>query len=486
MLKLFNTLTRRLELFKPINEGKVGIYSCGITAYYLPHIGNMRQYVVQDLLKRLLIHNGYSVKHVQNVTDVGHLVSDADTGDDKLRAEAKKEQKSMKEVAEFYLNIFMKDMDELNIIKPDVMPKASEHIEDMINLIKELENKGYVYKADDGMYFDTSLFRDYGMLTGMDAKELSQSLMEGARIGKKEGKRNITDFCLWRFAHGDEKEMIWGSPWGKGFPGWHIECSAMSMKYLGEHFDIHCGGIDHIQVHHTNEIAQSEAATGEKFVNYWFETNFLTVNGAKMSKSLRSIYTVSDVLSKGYTAMALRLFLLSGKHEQTLNFTFDALKDAQNSLDGIYAFIRRMSGIKRSGDEINEVFMREISESAKSFFAAVEEDLNLPEALSAMYSIISKTNQRHESGKLSKKEADHIIEIMLDIDSILGLRLSIQKEESALSDSAKNLIEEREAARKAKDFEKADSIRDKLLNEYGIVLEDAEEGPTWHKKAKGF
>lgn len=486
MLKLFNNLTRKIEIFKPINKGSVGIYSCGITAYYSAHIGNMRQYVVQDILKRILLHNGYSVKHVQNVTDVGHLVSDADTGDDKLRLEAKKEHKSMRDVADFYLDIFMKDMDALNIIKPEIMPKASEHIEEMKSLIKELENKGYVYRANDGIYFDTSLFKGYGLLAGMGIKEMSQSLMEGARIGKKEGKRNITDFCLWRFAHGDEKEMIWDSPWGKGFPGWHIECSAMSMKYLGEHFDIHCGGVDHIQIHHTNEIAQSEAATGKKFVNYWFETNFLTVNGAKMSKSLRSIYTVSDILSKGYNPMALRLFLLSGKHEQTLNFTFDALNDSQKSLEGVYAFIKRMSAVKKGEDDISKEFMQDISKSANSFFSAVEEDLNLPEALSAMYSIISKANQRQESGKLSKREADFIIETMFDIDKVIGLRFSEQKGEKELPDAAKNLIEEREKFRKAKDFKKADMIRDKLLKEYEIVLEDVEEGTTWHKKAKGF
>lgn len=480
MLKIFNTLTRKVETFKPIKDRKVGMYSCGITAYYSAHIGNMRQYVVQDLLKRLLIHHGYSIKHVQNVTDVGHLVSDADSGEDKLRLEAEKERKSMKDVADFYLGMFLKDMKELNILKPDIMPKASGHIREMLSLIKTLEEKGYIYRADDGMYFDTSMSNDYGALTGMSREKLEESLMEGARIGKREGKRNITDFCVWRFAHGDEKEMIWNSPWGRGFPGWHIECSAMSMKYLGEHFDIHCGGIDHIQIHHTNEIAQSEAATGKKFVNYWFETNFLTVNGMKMSKSLRNLYTVSDIVSKGYSPMALRLFLLSGRHTQSLNFTFDAMKDSQNRLDSIYSFMDRMASV--SADNATKgKGKEEIKKFKKSFFAAMDDDLNTPEALSSMHLLINTANKIHASGRLGKSAASEIIMSMLDFDSVLGIGISehATAKKGALPEAARLMIEEREAARKAGDFGKADRIREELRAKYGIVVEDTRSGPAW-------
>jgi len=277
MLKLYNTLTRKKEVFKPIKKGQVGMYSCGPTVYWYQHIGNLRTYIFSDILKRVLQYNGYKVKHVMNVTDVGHLTSDADTGEDKVELAAKKEHKTAKEITNYYWKIFRKDLKKLNIIEPNTWAKATDHIKEQIGLIKKLEKKGFTYKTSDGIYFDTSKFPNYGKL----ARLKKEGLKAGARIKLGE-KKNVTDFALWKFSEKPGvRQQEWDSPWGIGFPGWHIECSAMSMKYLGEHFDIHTGGEDHIPVHHTNEIAQSEAATGKKFVNYWLHGAFLTFKGEK-------------------------------------------------------------------------------------------------------------------------------------------------------------------------------------------------------------
>ncbi|MEM4245179.1 MAG: cysteine--tRNA ligase, partial [Candidatus Nanoarchaeia archaeon] len=290
-LKFYNTLTRKKEVFKPIHDKKVGIYTCGPTVYWYQHIGNLRSYIFSDLLKKVLLFNGYEVKHVMNVTDVGHLTSDADEGEDKIEKAAAKEGKSAKEIADYYWKVFRNDFKKLNIAEPTVWCKATEHIKEQIDLIKRLEKKGYTYRTDDGIYFDTSKFKDYGKL----ARLKKEGLEAGKRIELKD-KKNITDFALWKFSEKPGvRQQEWDSPWGVGFPGWHIECSAMSMKHLGEHFDIHTGGIDHIPVHHTNEIAQSEAATGKKFVNYWMHGAFLTSKGEKISKSKGGLYTIAEL-----------------------------------------------------------------------------------------------------------------------------------------------------------------------------------------------
>ncbi|MFI5412306.1 MAG: class I tRNA ligase family protein, partial [Candidatus Micrarchaeales archaeon] len=291
MLKLYNSLTHKKQTFKPIKDKHVGMYTCGVTVYYSPHIGNMKKYVMDDILKRVLLHNGYTVTQIENITDVGHLVSDADTGEDKMKIAAEREHKSMKDIADMYTKMFLKDSELLNVLKPDVMPRATEHIKDMLDLLEVLDKKGFLYKAENGIYFDTSKFKNYGKLTGMSFKQLNEQQKGGARIEEVKGKKRITDFAVWRFAHGDEKEMIWESKFGRGFPGWHLECSTMSMKYLGNHFDIHTGGIDHLPIHHPNEIAQSEAATGEPLANYWIHYEFLVVDNTKMSKSIGNIYT---------------------------------------------------------------------------------------------------------------------------------------------------------------------------------------------------
>ncbi len=485
MLFLYNTLTRKRQRFKPISDMKVGLYTCGITAYYSTHIGNIKAYVEWDVLKRLLTYDGYDVTHVENITDVGHLVSNADTGEDKLRLEAEKERKSMKEIASFYTDIFIEDCRRLNIMPPSMMPRATDHIQDMLELLNKLDAKGFLYKAQDGIYFDTSKFKNYGKLTGMSFKRLNAELKSGARVEKVEGKRNITDFVVWRFAHGDEKEMIWDSKWGRGFPGWHLECSAMSMKYLGNHFDIHCGGIDHLQIHHPNEIAQSEGATGEKFVNYWLHCNFLVVDGQKMSKSVRNIYTVQDILAKGHSPMALRLFLISGHYRQQQNFTFEALSNAENTLRGIYSFLQRVADTKNKENNADtKEFKKKITDSRKKFFKELNDDINMPQALTHLHSIIDDANARIESGKLNKKEARVVIKAMLDMDWVLGLKFDrhVQMKKQKLGKEIQELIDEREKARAGKDFKRSDEIRIMLKEKFHVVLEDTKDGVKWHKE----
>ncbi len=481
MLRLYNTLTRKIQRFKPINDRRVGIYACGITAYFYPHIGNMRRYIMEDVVKRVLLHDGYAVEHIENVTDVGHLQGDANTTDDKMRVEAEKEHKTMKEVAQFYFSIFEKDMKLLNILIPDKMPFASEHIPEMIALIKALDEKGYLYKTSSGMYFDTSKFKDYGKLTGSNFKKLNEQLKAGARVERVEGIRNITDFAVWRFAEGSD--MIWDSPWGRGFPGWHIECSALSMKELGHHFDMHTGGVDHIAVHHSNEIAQSEAATDQKFVNYWVHYEFLTVDGQKMSKSIGNIYTVKQVLDKGYSPMALRMFMISGHYRQILNFTFEGLGNATKTLNGIYSFIERLGEVKhKEKDDDTKEFKKGISNHRRLFFKALDDDINTPQAMAEMHAIISAANARKESGKLNRAEARYVIKAMLSLDDVLGLGFGehISAKKAPLEKEVREFVNERERARREKNFKKSDEIRNLLKEKYHVVLEDTSEGVRWH------
>jgi len=480
-LKLYNTLGRKIQPFRSIKKGSVGIYTCGPTVYWFAHIGNMRTYVQEDILKRTLIHNGYKVKHVMNITDVGHLVGDSNIGEDKIKLEARKEHKSAYEVARFYEEAFVKDIKRLNIIMPDVMPRATEHINEMLALIKKLDEKGYLYKVSTGIYYDTSKFKDYGKLTGMSFDELNKYLKAGARVERAEGIKNTTDFAVWRFAKGDEKEMIWDSEWGRGFPGWHIECSAMSMKYLGEHFDIHCGGIDHIPIHHTNEIAQSEAATGKKFVNYWIHVSFLTVNNMKMAKSLGNIYTVQDIIDRGYSPLSLRFFLLSSHYRSQQNFTFEALENADKTLKSIYNFIRQINTVNEE-KEFGKDIENELEKFHKGFFEELNNDLNTPNALKEMHALISYENKRLSDGKVGAKESKKVIEIMLDFDTILGLDFKKELEEKKLPDEVEKLIEERERARKEKDFDKADRIRKEIEEKYNIIIEDTKTGVKWHYK----
>ncbi|MEI6850014.1 MAG: cysteine--tRNA ligase, partial [archaeon] len=368
MLKLFNTLTRKKEEFKPIKKGNVGMYSCGPTVYWYQHIGNMRAYLFADTLKRVLLYNKYKVKHVINITDVGHLTSDADEGEDKMEKAASKEGRSAKEIAEYYFDAFHKDLKKLNILEPSKWTKATEHIEEQIELIKKLEKKGYTYLTNDGIYFNTKKFKDYSKFARLN--------IEGLEAGKRidiGDKKNKTDFALWKFSGQTKRQQEWESPWGKGFPGWHIECSAMSMKYLGKHFDIHTGGIDHIPIHHTNEIAQSECATGDKFVNYWLHNDFLLFKGEKVSKSKGGLYTISELEELGYRAEHYRYLFLLTQYNRPLNFTIENLDAARTAFERIRRKIIELKEIKLKGNDKTKQYEKEFLES-------INDDLNTPRA----------------------------------------------------------------------------------------------------------
>ncbi len=475
-MELYDTMERRKRVFKPIHDKEVRIYSCGPTVYSYAHIGNMRPYIVVDMLKRLLKHDGYKVIHAMNITDVGHLVGDGNLGEDKIKLAAAQQHKTAKEVAMFYEQKFMYDMERLNIEKPNYIVRASEHVPEMLKLIEKLDEKGYLYKIGTGIYYDTSKFKDYGRLMNMDFERLNRYLKAGARIERADGIRNITDFAVWRFSKPEEKEMVWDCKYGRGFPGWHIECSTLSMECLGEHFDIHTGGIDHIPIHHTNEIAQSESATGKKFVNYWVHIAFLTVNGKKMSKSLHNVYTIQDLVDKGYSPMAFRYFIEASNYRKQLNFTFEALESASNTLNLLISFAHKMAAIAAKSNAENS-FTKGIESMKNAFFRFANDDLNMPNAIAELHNIVKAANKRQEEGQLSAEEAKAVLDAIAEIDSVLGLNLL--HNEGSIPKEAEELIAERESARKAKDFSKADEIRKRLLNEFHIKIEDTEKGPKW-------
>jgi cysteinyl-tRNA synthetase len=448
MLKLYNTLTRKKDIFKPLNPEEVKIYSCGPTVYWYQHIGNLRSYINTDILKRVLLYNNYKVKSVINVTDVGHLTSDEDEGEDKIESASKTEGKSAKEISEYYFRIFKEDLKKLNIIEPNFWPKATEHIQEQIELIKILEKKGYTYQTHDGIYFDTSKFRDYGKF----AKLSIENLQAGKRVSIGE-KKNKTDFALWKFS---EKEGVrqqeWESPWGVGFPGWHIECSAMSMKYLGEHFDIHTGGEDHIPVHHTNEIAQSECAIGKKWVNYWIHWAFLKLDNEKMSKSKGKILTLSDLEKKEFSALDFRYFCLTAHYKKQLNFTIKNLENAKNSLKRLRNIVTELD---KTENMLNAGYL-------KKFESAINNDLDIPKALQIMWEMLRDENAK---GKIKTLEK---------MDKIFGLDL-LSEEKINISKDIKELVKEREKARKNKDWKKSDELREKIKKK-GWQVDDIKEG----------
>lgn len=446
MLKIYNTLSRSIEEFKPINPPNVGIYSCGPTVYDYQHIGHMRRYVGDDLLIRVLKLNKYNVHHVMNITDVGHLVSDADSGEDKMEKGSKKMGKSVWEVAKMFEKQFKDSCNFLNIILPQNLMHATDFIKDQIELIKELERKGFTYKTTDGIYFDTSKFPDYFKLSRQNPNELKA----GARVSIGE-KKNITDFALWKFSPKNEKrQMEWESPWGIGFPGWHIECSAMSMKSLGEHFDIHTGGVDHIDIHHTNEIAQSEAATGKSFVNYWVHYNFLTVNGEKMSKSLGNIYTVQDVVDRGFDPLSLRYLFLQTHYRAEMNFTWEALEASQTALNKL-----RNEFVSWEKEKVG------CAEFEQKFQDALNDDINMPKALSVVWEMVKSDNPGS-----AKKQS------LVKMDDVLGLNLAgFKKEKIKLPKHVQKLLDQREILRKQGEYMQADKIREKII-EMGYKVED--------------
>ncbi|MBI4114224.1 MAG: cysteine--tRNA ligase [Candidatus Niyogibacteria bacterium] len=445
-LILYNTLTHKKEKFRPRKGKKVGYYACGPTVYQYAHIGNLRTYIFEDLLKRTLEFFGYNVTHIMNITDVGHLTSDEDTGEDKVEKEAERQKKSAQEIARFYEDEFKKDLKKLNILFPDTFPRATEHIQEQIDLIQKLEEKGFTYKIPDGIYFATKKFKAYGALW----KTRPQKFQKSGRIQTKE-KRNEQDFALWKFSPKDSKrQMEWSSPWGMGFPGWHIECSAMSMKYLGETFDIHAGGIDHIPVHHTNEIAQSEAATGKQFAHYWMHGNFLQADGKRMGKSEGNLLTIEELQKKGFSPLDYRYFVLGTHYRSPLLFSFEALEAARSARARINQHIQKLHQLPKKND--NRGFRN-------AFGHTLADDIDTPGALAVFW-------KHFETLSL----ADFIW-----ADTILGLRLKSIKKPNPPRE-IKKLLREREEYRKKTDWQKADAIR-KEIEQKKWLIDDTPRGP---------
>jgi len=475
MLFLYNTLTRRIEEFKPLNPPLVTYYSCGPTVYDFAHIGHARTYVFADILERVLIFNGYKVKRVLNITDVGHLTSDSDTGEDKIEKGAIREKKSVWDIAKFYTDDFFQMMAKLNIKKPEIICRATDHIASMIRLIEVLESKGFTYKIEDGVYFDTSKLKDYGKLTGGNFDSLQKTLKAGARVEMIKGKKNLTDFALWKFSpSGVKRQMEWDSPWGRGFPGWHIECSAMSMKFLGETLDIHTGGVDHIPIHHTNEIAQSEAATGKQFVRFWLHAQHLLVEGEKMSKSLGNYYRLKDIEEKGFKPLALRYLFLTASYRSQMSFSWKSLMGAQNALDNLYQQILnfKLQVTKGQRTILSEEKLLKIDLFREKFQKAINNDLNTPEALAVIWEIV-KSNISNEDK----------YDLLVFFDEVLGLGLrdlSIQKQETRIPEKLMQLVDRRENLRREKKWEEADKIR-KDIEKEGYILEDTPAGPKLKK-----
>lgn len=465
-MKLYNTMSRSIEEFVPIVPGKASMYCCGPTVYNYAHIGNLRTYIFEDLLHRTLERSGLEVCHVMNITDVGHLTGDGDDGEDKMEKSARESGRSVWDIARFYTDAFFSDEKDLRIIRPDIVCKATDHISDMIALIRRLEDGGHTYTAGGNVYFSIDSIDDYGKLARLDLDELKS----GARIDIDSNKRNPKDFVLW-FTNSKFKDqaMMWDSPWGRGYPGWHIECSAMSMKYLGEHFDIHCGGIDAIPVHHTNEIAQSEAATGHVWVNYWCHGEFLLNDSGKMSKSSGEFLTLSVLKEKGYDPLDYRYFCLSGHYRSQLKFSFEALDHARAARRNLFDKIAQLKAEGEAAKDPGEKAMGYM----RAFDEAMENDLSAPQALSQLWLMLK--DDIPSSDKLAA--AYHM-------DGILGLGLEgieASCAETVGGEEERELLEERSAAKKARDFARADEIRDILL-ERGFIVRDTPQGPVLEKR----
>ncbi|MHB1864700.1 MAG: cysteine--tRNA ligase [Candidatus Saccharimonadales bacterium] len=464
-MKLYNTLTKKVQDINPINSPKVSVYSCGPTVYDHAHVGHWFTYIRVDSLIRTLRGNGLKPRWVMNITDVGHLTSDADEGEDKLEKGAKREGKTAWEVATKYTEEFITSMHELNMLRPDFIVKATEHIGEQIELIKVLEKKGYTYLTSDGVYFDTSKFPRYRDFAGLDLDEQQP----GKRVEFNPEKKNPTDFAVWKFSPKDKKrDMEWPSPWGTGFPGWHIECSAMCMKYLGATIDIHCGGIDHIPIHHTNEIAQSEAATGKKFANYWFHTNHVLIDGQKISKSLGNGITLKDVKEKGYSPLVLRLHVLESHYRSQSRFSWDSLKAARQRLNELQA----MAVLRyQAKEETTDYATFALSDVAKEVLAMLSNDLNTP----GIMAYLSDVATQLLTVGIEKDMVDHFEDMLKNLDDLLGLKLYEIKD---LDKTAGALIAKRQEYRDNQQWDKADNLRQKLLA-MNIAIEDKPNGPQW-------
>jgi cysteinyl-tRNA synthetase len=460
MIKLYNTLGRSKEEFTPINSNQVGLYTCGPTVYDYAHIGNLRTFIFGDVLKRVLMYNGYSVRHVMNITDVGHLTSDADAGEDKLEKGAAREKKTVWDVAKFYAEAFISDMERLNLLKPDVMPKATDHIQEQIAIILELEKKGFTYDTPEAVYFDVMKFPEYTRLSGQKLEDK----LTAARgdVVEDKAKRHPADFAVWfkRTGKFAGHAMHWDSPWGDGFPGWHIECSAMSVKYLDQPFDIHTGGVDHIPVHHTNEIAQSEAAFGKPLAHYWLHAEFLLVNEGRMGKSQGNFLTLSSLTEKGFSPLAYRYLTLGSHYRTKLNFTWEGLQGAQNALSKLYQDISIMEE-PRDG----------MPEYEAAFVDAVNDDLNTAKALAVVWDMLK-----------SGGHSGDILASLIKFDQVLGLDMKSSWETSrAVPEEVRALAKSRDEARAARDFARSDQIRAQI-EAAGYQAEDTPDGTRLRKK----
>ena len=458
MLKIYNSLSRQVEEFQPLQSPTVGMYTCGPTVYDFAHIGNFRTYTTSDILFRTLMYQNFDVKYVMNITDVGHLtgdnLGDADTGEDRMEKSAKKEGKTAWEIAQFYTDAFVKDYKALHLTEPIVFAKATDHIKEQIDLVNRLDDKGYTYQTSDGIYFDTTKFKDYGKLSNLD------QIKEGARVEVNPEKRNPRDFALWKFSTPEDKrQMEWDSPWGKGFPGWHIECSAMSMKYLGESFDLHVGGIDLRETHHPNEIAQAEAATEKPFVKYWVHSAFVLVQGERMSKSLGNNYKLYDLEKKGFDPLAVRYLYLQTHYRQEMNFTFPSLEAAAQALTRLREHIISFENPVAGSQEYEQRFLD-----------ALNDDLNTPQAIAVMWELVK--SKEPESAKSAS---------LLKMDKVLGLDLEnaqkyIQKKVAIkVPTSVQELVQERESLRKQRQFTQADQIRNQI-KKLGYDIVDTKKG----------
>jgi len=472
-MKLYNTMSHTVEEFTPIAAPAVGLYACGLTVYDYTHLGHLRKYTMDDVLIRTMRHAGYMVNFVQNVTDVGHLSSDADTGEDKLEKGAKKYGKSVWEIAREFEEYFFRSMDLMGNFRPDVSCRATEHIKEQLELVLQLEKKGFTYVIPgDGVYFDTSKDEDYGKLARLKLEDLQ----EGARIGRVEGKKHPTDFALWKFEReGEHRAMVWESPWSpRSFPGWHIECSAMAIKYLGQQFDVHTGGIDHIPVHHTNEIAQAESATGkEPFVRYWVHHNHLFVGGEKMSKSLGNFFTIDDVLKRGFDPQALRLLFLTSHYRSEMNFTWENLAGSQKAWQKLVRSVVQFR-IESGRTVLSPEKLAQVDEYRQRFFDFIEEDLRTSEALTVMYEVVKSSIPGPDK-----------YDLLCEFDEVLGLGLAtvevqllehpVLTDFTQLPEQVQQLVAARQTARVQKQWQTADELRDQLLTA-GYEVIDAADG----------
>ena len=464
---VYNTMTRNKDVFVPYKEGKVGMYTCGPTVYNYAHIGNLRTYIFEDVLKKSLEYLNYKVKHVMNVTDVGHLQSDGDEGEDKMALGASREHKTVWEIAKFYEDAFFEDCKKLNIKRPTVVCRATDHIQDMIDLIKKLEDKGYTYVSNGNVYFEIDKFENYAKLANLSIDELEA----GRRIEVDPNKKNPLDFVLW-FTNSKFSNQImqWESPWGKGFPGWHLECSAMSIKYIGEYLDIHCGGVDHIAIHHTNEVAQSEGVLGHKWVKYWMHGEFLVLDSGKMSKSTGDFLTVSRLIEEGYSPLDYRYFCLQSKYRKQLLFSFESLNDARN---GYKKLKERIAFILVSINKNDQTSDEKIESYKQKFSSYISDDLNIANAFTVLFDVL-------KDSELNNKEKAILIE---DFDKVFSLDLMKIEEESTNVDEdlINKLIIERAESRASKNWARADEIRNEFIA-MNIELLDTKEGTTWKVK----